>query len=106
MPCAICKKPGHNRKTCEASPKTATVRTFQRVPVFTYVDDEGSLNPMYKEDGLEDWMKPASVPGDVFDVAEAAIWDALGKADRGRGLAFEEVLAVVEGVTRAKPTPA
>lgn len=82
MPCSICKKSGHNRTT-------------HRTPVFTYVDDEGSLNPIYKEDGLEDWMKPVSVLQAVFDAAEERLWKALGSADRGRGLTFEEVLAVV-----------
>lgn len=82
MPCSICKKPGHNRVSC------------RRVPVFTYVDDEGSLNPMYKEDGLEDWMKPASIPQATFDAAEELLWKALGAADKGSGLTYEEVVAV------------
>ena len=90
MPCTACKKSGHNRTTCSA----------RRVPVFTYVDDEGSLNPIYKEDGLEDWMKPASVPQAAFDAAEDALWKAFAAADRGRGLTFEEVVAVVSRVLR------
>ena len=116
MPCAVCKKPGHNRKTCgEGATATGTgtgtgtrtrVRPAPRVPVFTYVDDEGSLNPIYKEDGLEDWMKPATVSNAVFDIAEAAIWEALRHADRGGGLTFEEVVAVVGSVTLAKSAPA
>jgi len=59
------------------------------------VDDEGSLNPIYKEDGLEYWMKPASVSQAAFDAAEEALWKALGAADKGRGLTYEEVQAVV-----------
>ena len=89
MPCSICKKPGHNRTTCSESRQTL---------VFTYVDDEGSLNPVYKEDGLEDWMKPGSVPQATFDAAEDALWKALGAADKGRGLTFDEVIAVVARV--------
>jgi hypothetical protein len=89
MPCSTCKKPGHNRKTCPLGQNLAPQ------PVFTYLDDEGSLNPIYKADGLEDWMKPASVAQDAFDVAEDALWKALGAADKGRGLTFDEVIAVV-----------
>jgi len=40
-------------------------------------------------------MKPVSVLQAVFDAAEERLWKALGSADRGRGLTFEEVLAVV-----------
>ena len=87
MPCSACKKPGHNRKTCPEAVSCA--------PVFTYVDDEGSLNPIYRADGLEDWMKPTSVSQAAFDAAEDALWKALGAADRGRGLTFDEVIAVV-----------
>ena len=60
---------------------------------------------MYKEDGLEDWMKPAAVSNAVFDIAETAIWKALGEADRGRGLTYDEVIAVVGSVTLARPHP-
>jgi hypothetical protein len=96
MPCSICKKPGHNRKRCpeDSAPARQTL-------IFTYVDDEGSLNPIFKEDGLEDWMKPASVPQAAFDAAEEALWKALGAADKGRGLTYEEVQAVVSRVASA-----
>lgn len=90
MPCSTCKKPGHNRVSCPESTKSSC-----RIPIFTYVDDEGSLNPIYKEDGLEDWMKPASVSQAAFDAAEEALWKALCAADKGRGLTYDEVIAVV-----------
>jgi hypothetical protein len=94
MPCSNCKKPGHNRRRCPEDHTTVS----RHAPAFTYVDDEGSLNPIYKADGLEDWMKPASVSHAAFDAAEESLWKALGAADKGRGLTFEEVIAVVSCV--------
>jgi len=90
MPCSICKKTGHNRVKCPEGQKLD--------PVFRYVDDEGYANPIYKADGLEDWMKPASVSLAAFDAAEEPLWKALGAADKGRGLTYDEVIAVVTRV--------
>lgn len=97
MPCSICKKTGHNRVKCPEGQNSDT-----NGPVFTYVDDEGYPNPIYKADGLEDWMKPASVSEAAFDAAEEPLWKALGAADKGRGLTYDEVIAVVTRVLSSK----
>ena len=86
MPCSRCRQPGHNASTCK-----------QRI-VFTYIDDEGSRNPITRENGLEDWMKPDEILEDFFYGYEDEIWNALHEADEGDGLIYEEVIQIVRNV--------
>ena len=88
MPCATCNKPGHNAKTCG------------KHPVFNCIDDEGNINPIYSDIGLEDWMIPPEIHYSDCVKHTQAIWDALRKADNGGGLKYEEVIEIVRNVCK------
>lgn len=69
--------------------------------IFYFINEnEGGLDPIYKEDGLEYWMCPKGVSLERFDAAEEAIWMALAKAYEIKkdGLTYDEIGAVVKSV--------
>ena len=86
MPCAKCSQTGHNTRTCKTN------------QMFTYIDDEGHYNSIYRKDGLEDWMKPDDVLDDFFLGYEREIWDALENADQGNGLVYDDVIRIVRNI--------
>jgi hypothetical protein len=70
--------------------------------VFYYINEnEGGLDPIYKEDGLEYWMCPHGIPLNVFDAAEDAIWKELANvySVKKDGLTHDEVIAAVRKAT-------
>jgi len=70
----------------------------KRTLMFYYINEnEGGLDPIYKEDGLEYWMCPAEIPYDVFDVKEDTIWKALVAAYKQKkdGLTIQEIFDIV-----------
>jgi hypothetical protein len=88
MPCSKCKKPGHNAKTCD------------KQVVFNYLDDEGNINPIYADIGLEDWMIPDDIHYSECVNHTEKIWQALRNADKGDGLQYEEVIDIVRNVCK------
>ena len=88
MPCSKCKKPGHNAKTCD------------KQVVFNYLDDEGNINPIYSDIGLEDWMIPDDIHYSECVNHTEKIWEALRNADKGDGLQYEEVIDIVRNVCK------
>jgi len=66
--------------------------------IFYYINEnEGGLDPIYKEDGLEYWMCPKGVPLKQFDDAEEAIWKGLAAAYAVKkdGLTYDEIISAV-----------
>jgi len=88
MPCSKCSKPGHNAKTCN------------KQIVFHYLDDEGIMNPIYSDIGIEDWMVPDDINYSECINHLDAIWNALRKADKGNGLQYDEVIEIVRSVCK------
>jgi len=67
--------------------------------VFYYINEnEGGLDPIYKEDGLDYWMCPPGIPLKQFDDAEEAIWKGLADAYKLKkdGLTYDEVVYAVK----------
>ncbi len=69
--------------------------------LFYYINEnEGGLDPIYKEDGLEYWMCPSEISFAVFDAAEEMIWKALADAYtlKKEGLTYDEIISTVKSV--------
>jgi hypothetical protein len=69
--------------------------------IFYFINEnEGGLDPIYKEDGLEYWMCPKEVSIAVFDAAEEIIWGALAEAYKVKkdGLTYDEIISTVKHV--------
>ena len=70
----------------------------KRTLVFYYINEnEGGLDPIYKEDGLDYWMRPSDISLPTFDAKEDAIWTALSAAYKKKkdGLTIEEIFDIV-----------
>lgn len=73
----------------------------KRTLVFYYINEnEGGLDSIYKEDGLEYWMCPSGISLPIFDAKEDAIWTALAAAYNVKkdGLTIEEIFETVRKI--------
>jgi tyrosyl-tRNA synthetase len=80
---------------------------MSNTPFFYYINEEdGRLEPVYKEHGLDYWMCPSDCSMKEFDKRAEDIWKALQSAylhKKTDGLTLEEIHDIVRYVLSHPP---